>query len=211
MTSLRIDVFSDIVCPWCFVGTTRLGSVLSAWGEPLDVELTYHPFLLDPSTPPEGIVIEDMLRKKYGADPHSMFARVEGAAKQAGIDLDLKKQRLMVPTIAAHTLLRHAAEKGTQVAFVRALFEAYFHDAKNIADEAVLTELALGHGFSEDEALGLLRSPEELARTRAETQEAVRLGIRGVPFFVFNGELAVSGAQQPEVFRQVIRQALGNE
>jgi predicted DsbA family dithiol-disulfide isomerase len=210
MISLRIDVFSDIVCPWCFIGATRLDSVLSAWSEPLDVELTYHPFLLEPSTPLEGIVIEDMLRTKYGAEPRQMFARVEAAAKQAGLDLDLSKQRLMVPTIAAHTLLRHALEKGTQVALVKALFKAYFQDAKNVSDVGVLTELALGHGFSESEAESLLSSPEELAATRAETQEAVRLGIRGVPFFVFNGELAVSGAQQPEVFRQAIRQALGS-
>ena len=210
MTSLRIDIFSDIVCPWCLIGTKRLDSVLSAWSEPLDVDLEYHPFLLEPATPPEGIVIEDMLRKKYGAEPRSMFARVEAAAREAGLELDLSKQRLMVPTIGAHTLVRHAAGKGTQAALVRALYGAYFLEAKNVADETVLAALALENGFSESEALSLLRNPEELAATRAETQEAARLGIRGVPFFVFNGELAVSGAQQPEVFRQAIRQALGS-
>lgn len=208
MTDVRIDIFSDVVCPWCFIGTERLRSVLSAWSEPLSVDVAYHPFLLDPSTPPEGVVIADMLRQKYGADPRAMWDRVEGIARDVGLELDLEKQKLMVPTARAHTLLRHAQAKGTQAELARALFVAYFVDAKNVADEAVLLELAAAHGFSEEEALSLISDPKELADTRAEAAEATRLGIRGVPFFVFDGELALSGAQPAEAFRQVIDQVL---
>lgn len=206
MTELSIDVFSDIVCPWCFIGTKRLSSVLSAGEKPLRAEVRHHPFFLDPLTPPGGVDVQEMLRKKYGVEPRTMFGRVEAAARDAGIDLHLEKQRLMVPTARAHTLIRHAAAKGTQQAVVEALFAAYFLDAKDVDDEAVLAALGALHGFTEDEVLALVRDDAELDETRALAVEATKLGIRGVPFFVFNGELAVSGAQSTEVFRQVIQQ-----
>jgi predicted DsbA family dithiol-disulfide isomerase len=209
MKHLQIDIFSDVVCPWCFIGTKRLSQVISAWDEPLDAKIVHHSFFLDPTTPPGGIDLQDMLRRKYGVEPRTMFGRVEHAAHEAGILLDLEKQRFMYPTVRAHTLIRHAAAKGTQLAMVDALFAAYFLDARNVDDESVLAEIASTHGFGVDEALALVRDEAELKATLGEARDAAELGIRGVPFFIFNGELAVSGAQRPEVFRQVMHQALG--
>ena len=207
MSPLVIDVFSDIVCPWCLVGNRRLEDALAAADAPKEVVVRHHPFLLDPSTPPEGRNVPQMIRQKYGADPKQMFARVEGEAKASGIDLDLSRQPNSYPTLAAHTLVRHAAGKGTQRALVAALFDAHFLEAKNVNDPATLASIASAHGFEADEAMALVQDPEELALTRAETERASAMGIRGVPFFVFDGKFAMSGCQQPEAFRAAIEKA----
>lgn len=203
MEALAIDVFTDIVCPWCFIGNERLESVLGS--ETREVVVTHHPFLLDPTTPPEGFNVQEYLRRKYGGDPLRMFASVEAQAKASGIPLDLTRQPRSYQTLKAHTLVRHAEPKGTQRALLRALFRAYFLDAKNIGDEAVLATLAAEHGFGEEEALALVRDEAELALTRSETEDAAASGIRGVPLFIFAGQRAVSGAQPEEVLRAAIR------
>lgn len=202
MTRMTIDVFSDVVCPWCFIGTQRLEQVLAA--KKLDAEVTYRTFLLDPSTPEAGRNVPEMLRKKYGADPAKMWARVEGEARKSNIALDLSKQPMMYPTIRAHTLLRHAVPLGTQRALAKALFEAYFVDARNIADPTVLVGLAAAHGFTKERAAELLADENELAITRKEQEVPRELGITGAPFFIFNRKFAVSGAQPEDVFRQIL-------
>ena len=202
MGASTIDLFIDIVCPWCFIGTERLERVLRS--EPAPVVVTHHPFLLDPTTPPEGVVVQDYLRKKYGGDPLRMFATVEAAAKVSGIPLDLKVQERTYPTLAAHTLIRHAEAKGTQRALVLDLFRGYFLDAKNINDANVLAALAAPHGFTTDEVVALVRDSAELAQTSADAQEAAQGGVRGVPLFIFDGRRAVSGAQPEEVLRSAL-------
>ena len=203
MEPLIIDVFTDIVCPWCFVGNERLEKVLSA--EAREVVVTHHPFLLDPTTPPDGFNVQDYLRRKYHADPLQIFAQVEAQAKLSGSPLDLKQQPMSYRTLKAHTLVRHAQPKGTQRALVRALFKRYFLDAANISDDQVLVQLAREHGFDEGEALALVRDDAELDATRAETEQAAAMGIRGVPLFIFGRQRSVSGAQPEAVLREVIR------
>jgi predicted DsbA family dithiol-disulfide isomerase len=200
-----VDVFSDVVCPWCFIGLTRLDRVLATLDTP--VEVVHHPFLLQPDAPPEGTDIQAMLRKKYGADPRQLFATVEAAAKESGLALDLGQQRYSYPTVAAHTLLRHAGPKGTQRALARRLFEAYFIEARNIAQVATLQEIAAAHGFAADEVARILADPAELAETRREAALAAERGIRGVPFFVVGGKLTLSGAQPEARFHAAIREA----
>ena len=202
----QIDVFSDIVCPWCFVGSERLEQVLRSAGEEA-AAVTYHPFFLMPDTPPEGLDIQEYLRKRYRADPRSMFAQVEAAARASGLTLDLIRQPRTYPTVRAHTLLRQALEKGTQRELVRALFRVYFQEARDISDVEVLAELATQHGFSLEEAKRLVTDPDELALTEQETEESQALGIRGVPFFVFNGKFAISGAQPESVFKDALERA----
>lgn len=204
--SVTIDLYSDIVCPWCFIGSERLERVLATHEGPPPL-VRFRPFLLQPSTPAEGIDIPDMLRRKYGADPAVLFARVEAAARESGIPLDLSRQTRSYPTERGHTVLRHAGERGTQRALARALFHANFVDARNIADVDVLADVAAGHGFTADEVRALLADEAELVRTRTEVGEAQRLGIRGVPFFVFADRLAVSGAQPESVLRDALAKA----
>jgi len=209
MTSpISIDVFSDFVCPWCLIGTTRLEQALTAMADEVSAEVTYHPFFLDPTVPPEGVSIPDMLRKKYGADPKQLWARAEAAARESGLALDLSLQPLMYQTAAAHTLTRHAEARGTQRALAAALFRVYFLEAQNISDASVLAGIAEQHGFTRDEALQLVSAEPELELTREAAISAAQGGIRGVPFFVFDGKLAISGAQSVSALQAAIRQAI---
>ncbi len=208
MKQLDIDIVSDVICPWCFIGSRRLEQALAPPPEGVEVGVTYRPFLLDPSTPKEGADLRERLRAKYGADPEKMFGNVEAAARSSGIPLDFSKVRRTPSTIAAHTLLRHAIDKGTQAALARALFEGYFLEGRDIGDADVLAAIAGAHGFEADEAIRIVRDEGELARTREEAGEAAASGVRGVPFFVLGGRLAVSGAQSVEVLRGAIGRAL---
>jgi predicted DsbA family dithiol-disulfide isomerase len=206
---LPIDLFTDIVCPWCFVGNERLERVLAASGQPAVV--SHHPFLLQPDAPPEGTDIPAMIREKYGVDPRKVWGRLEAEAHKSGIELDLSKVRYSYPTVRAHTLIRHAAAKGTQRALVRDLFRANFLDAKNISDPGVLTEIAVRHGFTAEEVTRLLDDETELATTRRDAAEAAASGITGVPFYVLDQRFAISGAQPEEVLRSAIARAVETE
>jgi predicted DsbA family dithiol-disulfide isomerase len=205
MSSLEIDLFSDVVCPWCFIGTERLEQVLAHKG--IEAEVRHHPFLLSPDTPPEGRNVHQHLRKLYGRDPSPIFTRVEAAARETGIELDLTRQPFNYPTLPAHTLIRSAGPRGTQRALARQLFRTHFMEARNISEPQVLAEVAGRHGFGADEVTRLLDSPDERERTMAEIQSAQTMGIRGVPFFVFNRRLAVSGAQPVAIFEKALEKA----
>ena len=207
MTEFTVDVVTDFVCPWCFIGLTRLDSAIAAAGaRPL---IRHHPFFLDPSLPPEGVDVAEMLRAKYGRDPGPMFARVEAEARASGIPLDLSRQPRQRPTAAAHALTEAAAAKGTQHELAKALFAAHFLDSRNIADPAVLTDVAIRHGFSGEEVEALLADETALARIGERAAANAASGIGGVPFFVFDGRFAVSGAQPEANFREAIEQAAG--
>lgn len=205
---LRIDLFADVVCPWCFVGHERLERVLASTGRA--ARITHHPFMLDPHTPPEGDDIPARLRRKYGVPPEQLWARLETEARKSGLELDLAKQRLSYPTARAHTLIRHAEGKGNgrQDALVRDLYRANFMDARNIHDPDVLVDVAAPHGFAADEVLRLVTDDAELATTREVAQAAAATGIDGVPFFVFGERIAVAGAQPEAVLAAAIDKAV---
>jgi predicted DsbA family dithiol-disulfide isomerase len=196
------------VCPWCYIGSARLALALEGLAGEVQAEVCYHPFFLDPTVTSAGVSIADKLRKKYGVDPKQLWGRVEAAARDSGLELDLSRQQMMYPTEAAHTLLRHAHDRDTQPALAQALFKTYFTDAENISDVEVLARVAAEHGFTRSEAQDLARSEAELELTREEAQASAACGIRGVPFYIFAGSLAVSGAQAVSVLQGAIRQAL---
>lgn len=205
-TPLQIDLFADVVCPWCFLGHHRLERVLESLGQAARV--THRPFMLDPNTPAEGDDIPARLRQKYGVPPEKLWARLEAEARKSDLDLDLSKQRFSYPTARAHTLIRHAAAKGTQGALVGALYRANFQEARNINDPAVLADIAAPHGFTADEVTRLTNDEGELTATREEAVAAAAAGIDGVPLFVFGERLAVAGAQPEIVLRNAIEQAI---
>jgi predicted DsbA family dithiol-disulfide isomerase len=207
MLMLSIDIVSDVICPWCFIGVRRLDQAIETLAEGIDTKVAFQPFLLDPGTPAGGADLRERLRVKYGVDPESMFHRVEAAAHESGIPLDFSKVTRTPSTIAAHTLLGHALEKGTQRALAGALFEAYFLEGRDVGDARVLGDIAASHGFERDEAIRLATDATELAHTRAAAATAAARGVRGVPFFVFGGRVTVSGAQSKEVLRGAIEKA----
>ncbi|WP_169928437.1 DsbA family oxidoreductase [Labilithrix luteola] len=205
MTDVSIDIVSDIVCPWCFIGSRRVEQAL----EGLDVraKVAFHPFLLDPSLPAEGVDLRERLAKRYNVDPDRMFGRVEEAARQSGIPLDFAKVRRMPSTVKGHTLVRHAEALGTQPALARALFAAYFLEGRDIGDTTTLADIAEQHGFTRDAALALLSNDAELEETKAIARSFSERGITGVPFVIVNDKVAINGAQPVEIFQQAITRA----
>ena len=206
--TIKVDLFTDTVCPWCLVGSARLDQAIAALGTDVNVDVENHPFYLDPNTPEEGVVVADMLRQKYGRDPREMWARVEGEASKTGIALDLSRQPRSYPTRKGHTLVRLAREKGTQHALANAIAWGYFMDHRQINDDAVLADIAVGHGFSREEALAAVADPAALATTHQLAVAAAQQGIQGVPFFVFDNRFALSGCQPAEVFARAFELAL---
>jgi len=207
MRTLTIDVVSDVMCPWCFIGAKRLRDALAALPD-VQATVRHVPFLLDPTTPAGGVDLRARLQAKYGADPERMFDRVEAAARESGLALDFSRVRRTYPTAAAHTLLRHAAAKGTQRALLDALYDAYFLRGADVGDPAALADLAADHGFTREEALRLATDPGELEATRQEAAGVSAQGVTGVPFFIFDEKVAASGAQPVEVLRGAIEEAL---
>ena len=207
MTALSIDLVTDIVCPWCFIGLVRLDRVLASTG--IDAAVAHHPYFLDPDLPAEGVDVAERLKAKYGGDIEAMFARVEAEAKKSGIPLDLSRQPRQRPTDRAHALIAAAAAKGTQHALARALFEAHFLAYQNIADADVLAAIALDFGFTDAEARAAITDADALAETRKQAGAMAEMGIGGVPFFVLDRRLALSGAQPEPVLADALRQAIG--
>lgn len=203
---LKIDVFTDVVCPWCLVGSARLDTALAALPDEVEVVVENHPFYLDPSVPPEGVDVGEMLRAKYGKDPREMWARVEDEAKKAGIELDLSKQPRMFNTAKAHTITRLAKPLGIQHELANAIAEAYFLEHRQINDDNVLADIAVAFGYDRGDALDAMNDENELAITEQLATDAAQQGIRGVPFFIFGEKYALSGAQPAEVFDKALAQ-----
>ncbi|WP_108397941.1 DsbA family oxidoreductase [Devosia submarina] len=205
---LKIDVFTDVVCPWCVVGSARLDAAVAKLADDIDVIIENHPFYLDPNTPPEGVVVADMLRERYGNEPSEMWARVEGEARKAGVELDLSKQPRMFPTKKAHTITRLAKPLGIQHELANAIANAYFLEHRQINDDNVLADIAVEFGFDRGDALDAMNDEHELAITEQLANDAAAQGIRGVPFFVFGEKYALSGAQPAEVFDRALAQVI---
>ncbi|WMT86338.1 DsbA family oxidoreductase [Pelagibacterium sp. 26DY04] len=208
--SIRIDLFTDIVCPWCLIGTARLDQALATLPDDVEVEVLHHPFLLDPTTPEEGQNTRERLSAKYGGDIDAMQARVQSVARDAGVPLDMSVQPMSYPTIKPHTLIRSAAPE-QQYPLAKAFAAAYFLEGKNITDNDLLADIAAQRGFDRDAALVLIADENENDTTRAMALSASQQGINGVPFFIFNNQFAISGGQPLEVFQRAFRVALGEE
>jgi predicted DsbA family dithiol-disulfide isomerase len=206
--TLKVDLFTDIVCPWCLIGSARLDKAIAALPADVAVEVENHPFYLDPNTPPEGYDVGEMLREKYGREPKAIWARAEDEAKKSGIDLDLSQQPRTFPTQKGHTIVRLAKPKGTQHALANAIAAAYFLEHRQVNDDDVLAEIAGGFGFTHEEALSDMRDPRELAISHQMAMDAAQQGIQGVPFFIFDHRFALSGAQPEEVFAMAFDKAL---
>ena len=205
---LKIDVFTDVVCPWCLVGSARLDAALADLPDDVDVVVENHPFYLDPTVPPEGVDVGEMLRAKYGRDPKEMWARVESEAAKAGITLDLSQQPRMFNTAKAHTLTRLSKGNGNQHELANAIADAYFLNHRQINDDNVLVDIAVEHGWDRGDAIDAINDETELALTADLATSAAQQGIRGVPFFVFGGKYALSGAQPAEIFTQALEKTI---
>lgn len=203
MQTIKIDLFSDPVCPWCLVGLARLDLAIRALPEGALVDVEHHPFLLDANAPVEGEDVVEMLKHKYERDPFEMWDRLERDARDLGVTLDMRKQKFRYASQAAHALIEEARSKGTQHALAKAIGNAYYLEARNIADPEVLVQIAKDFGFSADEAMSVATNKSKWRAIEQAAIAASGQGVQGVPFFVFNNKYALSGSQPVEVFSQV--------
>jgi len=213
--AIKIDVWSDIACPWCYIGKRNLENGLAATAADDDapvVEIEYHSFELSPDTPEDfdgGEV--DYLSQHKGISPESareMLDRVTGVAADAGLAyrFDILKH---TNTVKAHELLHFAKENGKQLELAEVLMSAYFLEGKHVGRDDDLVALAVEVGLDEAEAREALASQRFRAAVRADQEQAHQFGITGVPFFVIDGKYGVSGAQPVEAFSQIARQVWG--
>ena len=206
---MRIDIYSDIVCPWCYVGKRRLERALTSVGS--DIHVIWRPFQLNPTMPSDGMDRTTYLKAKFGS--LEAFGRMEEQLLAAGTDEQIpfafEKIQLTPNTFAAHRLVWHAAQQGKQDGVVENLFRAYFLEGNNIGDLKILTHVAAEAGLDRTETESFLASDKGAAEVKGEEAVGRRLGIRGVPYFVLNGSISISGAQPHDIFVSALQQAEG--
>lgn len=204
---LAIDVVSDAVCPWCFVGKRRLEAALETLPD-LPVNVRWRPFQLDATIPQGGIPREQYLSRKFGPDrAKNMYERLNAVGDEAGIPFAFEKIARSPNTIDAHRVIRWAGAAGRQTQAVEKLFNAYFIEGGDIGDHDLLARVAGECGLDAAEIRARLDTGVDVAEVKAEIENAQRLGVTGVPFFILGGRYAVSGAQPAEQLAMAIAKA----
>ena len=207
---VKVEIWSDVVCPWCYVGKRRFEQALAAFAHRDEVEVVWRAFELDPSAPAERTgAYAAHLAEKYGsplAQAQQMIDTMTATAAQDGLDLRFDVAR-PGNTFDAHRLLHLAAERGVQDAVKERLLRATFTEGEPIGDHDALVRLVAEAGLDADEARAVLASDRYAAEVRGDQQQARAYGITGVPFFVVDGRYGVSGAQPAEALGQVLTQA----
>lgn len=203
---ITVDIFHDTVCPWCRIGVAALQQALSGWEGP-PVELHWHPFLLNPETPPEGEPFRAALASKMGQDPTPMLERVSAAGAAVGLTFNWGAIERSPNSIRSHLLYAILPEEH-RTAMVERIGVAYFEQGRDIGDLETLKAIAAEGGVEPEPAGRALERTELHAAILSEVEQAATLGISGVPLFIFDNELAVSGAQSVEVFRSALTQVI---
>jgi predicted DsbA family dithiol-disulfide isomerase len=200
--SLKIDVVSDIVCPWCFIGKRKLEVALAQLdkSEPaLGIEVRWHPFQLNPDLPADGISRASYVERKFGGAERAaqVYARVTDAGEAVGIPFRFDRIERQPNTLDGHRLIAWAQRQRDATPLVERLFSAFFLEGRPMDDRDELARVAAESGWSREDALAMLDSRAMHEEVQSESREALDVGIQGVPFFIFNGSIAVSGAQDP--------------
>ncbi|MBZ9704364.1 MULTISPECIES: DsbA family oxidoreductase [unclassified Mesorhizobium] len=207
--AITIDVVSDVVCPWCFIGQKRLDKAVAAAGE-VDVHIRWRPFQLDPTIPPEGKDRREYMLAKFGSDEHirQIHAHIEPLGEAEGISFAFGAIKVAPNTLDAHRVIRWAGAAGEDVQnrLVRRLFQLNFEEGANIGDHAVLVEASRETGMDASVVETLLPTDADVEAVRTEIATASRMGISGVPCFLLEGKYAVMGAQDVDTLADAIRQ-----
>ncbi len=208
MHEIQIDVYSDTVCPWCYVGKRQLERALAALPS-ISAKVRFRPFFLDPSVPPGGVDAEAYLLQKFGSARalDLMQTRIGGFAEQLGIVFDMRAQKKRPNTLDSHRLIHWAGASGVEDAVVEALFRAYFEQGRDIGDRDVLAAIADAAGLDADQTRARLELDDDVALIQSEVRAAFESGVTGVPTFSFEG-LRIPGAQEPAVYESVIRRVI---
>jgi predicted DsbA family dithiol-disulfide isomerase len=204
---LTIDIVSDVVCPWCYLGEKRLEAALAEEAGPVAVR--WRPYQLDPTIPEEGLDRAEYMAKKFGASGRlqSVHDNLTRLGAEVGVPFAFDKIKRSPNTLDAHRLIRWAAPAGVQAQVADRLFEAYFVEGRDIGDRGVLVEIAHECGLDAKLVERLFAEGVDVDLVRQEIEQAQAMGVSGVPFFIFGGRLGVPGAQEPSVLRQAMAEA----
>jgi predicted DsbA family dithiol-disulfide isomerase len=205
---VRIDIVSDVVCPWCFIGKKRLENAV-AMKPDVAVELHWRPYFLNDWIPREGISREQYLTTKFGSVEryNGIAQRVAAAAQAEGLTYAMDKISRQPNTLDAHRLIRWAGEIGKAAQMKQTLMDFYFTQGGDLTDRDTLVRAASAVGLNADETRAALASDKDVAEVEREAEAAKESGIEGVPMFIFDGRFAVSGAQAPETLAEAIERA----
>jgi len=206
---LQIDVVSDVVCPWCFIGKRRLEQALELRPD-IPVEINWRPYFLNDWVPREGISRDEYLTKKFGSPERykQIAGRVAQAAKAEGLDYQVDKIARQPNTLDCHRLILWARNTGAAAKMKQRLMELYFTEGADLTDREVLVQAAADCGMDADLTRDLLASDRDVDRVTQEAEQAKRAGIDGVPCFILGGVLAVSGAQEPATLADAMARAV---
>ena len=205
---IYVDIVSDTICPWCYIGKRRFERALDISGRN-DVAISWRPFQLNPDMPPEGMTRDDYVRAKFGGGdrPRQIYQAIAESGREAGIEFQFSRIRRTPNTVLSHRLIYWSAKQERQDEAVAELFRAYFEDGLDIGNLEVLADCARRAGLDEQLARKYLVSDEGRQEVVASDVYARRLGINGVPCFIVNRKYAVSGAQPPSAFVEVFNLA----
>ncbi|MCF7751852.1 DsbA family oxidoreductase [Bacillus subtilis subsp. subtilis] len=206
---MKIDIWSDVVCPWCWIGKHRFQQGLALLGDDAPtVEVHWHPFLLDPEAGTTPVPLREAYVAKFGSAERTeqILTQTQTTARAEGLPMDFDQGQVRVSTLPAHRLLWLAGRDGVQDAVGEALFVAHFVKGRNLADPQTLIDAAAAGGIPAERVTALLAGDEGLADLQAQLAQAQALGVQSVPTFVVNDRYAIQGAQPPEAFAQALRQ-----
>jgi predicted DsbA family dithiol-disulfide isomerase len=204
--TIRIDIVSDVVCPWCYIGKRRLEKALDQLSDRYTFQLEYHPYELNPDMPPQGANQKEYLSRKFGGNARyeELTGHVTQVAAGEGLDFQYGKQLTSPNTRNAHRLISLASQEGKQLEVVEGLFKAYFTDGVDLTKNENLVQVATQAGMDEENTEQFLASQEGTLEVAAAEKEMQKLGITGVPFYIINQTYGVSGAHPSDTFVQII-------
>lgn len=199
---IKIDVVSDVVCPWCYIGKRRLEKAVDALRDTIDFEITYHPFELNPQLDAKGVNQKEYLSDKFGGEEQyeKITNKTTQVAAAEGLTFHFEKQKVSPNTRKAHALLQVAQAEGVQLPLMETFFKAYFTDGIDLTNPDNLIDLAVSAGMSKEKATQTLTDDNSLLQVSLAEQELYKLGISSVPFYIINNKYGISGAQATETF-----------
>ena len=208
---VTIDVVSDVVCPWCFIGKSRLEKALALTPD-IPVEVRYHPYFLNPWVPRDGIGRDEYLTTKFGSPERykAIAGRVAAAAAEEGLTYAVDKMKRQPNTLDCHRLILWAQSSGKAAQMKQHLMDLYFTQGADLSDREVLVKAAADIGMDAETVRGMLASDADVDRVEAAANSAKEAGIDGVPTFIIGGVAAISGAQDPRTLANAIEQIANN-
>jgi predicted DsbA family dithiol-disulfide isomerase len=204
---ITIDVVSDVICPWCFLGKRRLDKALSLIPE-VNAEIMFRPFFLDPTIPADGLNRHEYMAAKFGEERlKTIHDPLIKAGEEDGVPFHFENIMRTPNTMDAHRLLRWAKIEGKQPEIAEALFMAYWSDGRDVGDHEVLADIAATHGMNREKILNALGTDQDKSEVSAETTQARQIGVTGVPTYIINRKYGVVGAQSAELLAEQIKKA----